>query len=185
MVYPTSHRRINSLRSSIGYLIGGVGAVLMSEGITMVFQYTGLKRPLIESASTTSSVCWDCFLGLVTTSNTVKDITASTKIRKVGPKASKSFNRMIRVVCNMLIGGKFQGQFYGSKSRLKIDHQKVHLEQVELEDQKARLRAVWMGRNLGVKIESFLGSKIRGEKEAIFEVDFEVKKRLNFYIFFL
>ena len=34
--------------------------------------------------------------------------------------------------------------------------------------QKVRLRAVWMGRNLGVEIGSFLGSKIR----VIFRVDF-------------
>ena len=46
--------------------------------------------------------------------------------------------------------------------------EKVRLEYVDLEDQKARLLAVWMGRNLGVKIESFLGSKIR----VIFRVDF-------------
>ena len=49
-----------------------------------------------------------------------------------------------------------------------MTHQKVHLEHVDLEDQKARLRAVWMGRNLGVKIGLFLGSKIR----VIFGVDF-------------
>ena len=49
-----------------------------------------------------------------------------------------------------------------------MTHQKVRLEHVDLEDQKVRLCAVWMGRNLGVKIGSFLGSKIR----VIFRVDF-------------
>ena len=34
--------------------------------------------------------------------------------------------------------------------------------------QKVRLRAVWMGRNLGLKIGCFLGSEIR----VIFRVDF-------------
>ena len=96
MVYPTSHRRINSLRSSIGYLIGGVGAVLISEGITMVFQYTGLKRLVV---SMTSSVCWVGSAGHFNTSSTVKDITASTKIRKVGPKASKSFILICFSIC--------------------------------------------------------------------------------------
>ena len=42
-----------------------------------------------------------------------------------------------------------------------LDTQKVHLCAVDLGDQKVRLRAVWMGRDLGVKIGSFLGSKIR------------------------
>ena len=38
--------------------------------------------------------------------------------------------------------------------------QKVRLCAVDLGDQKVRLRAVWMGRNLEVKIDHFLGSKI-------------------------
>ena len=101
-VYPTSHRRINSLRSSIGYLIGGVGAVLMSEGITMVFQYTGLNRLVV---SATSSGCWVGSAGHFNTSSTVKDITASTKIRKVGPKASKFFSLFICFsICTRSIG---------------------------------------------------------------------------------
>ena len=35
---------------------------------------------------------------------------------------------------------------------------KVRLRAVDLEDQKVRLRAVWMGRNLGVKIGLILGA---------------------------
>ena len=66
-----------------------------------------------------------------------------------------------------------------------MNTQKVHLCAVDLEDQKVRLRAVWMGRNLGVKIGSFLGSKIR----VIFRVEksavLEAQNALNFYIFFL
>ena len=56
----------------------------------------------------------------------------------------------------------------------------MRLRAVDLGDQKVRLRAVWMGRNLGFKIGSFwssiLGSKIRVEKEAIFETDFDAQK---------
>ena len=106
MVYPTSHRRMNSLRNSIGYLIGGVGAVLISDGMTMVFQYTGLKRPLIESASATaSSDCWVGSAEQVHPNSTVKDITASMKIRKVGPKASKFFSLLICFsICARTIG---------------------------------------------------------------------------------
>ena len=69
----------------------------------MVFQYTGLKRLVVS----TTSGCWVGSAGHFNTSSTVKDITASTKIRKVGPKASKFFNRMIMVACNVLIDGKF------------------------------------------------------------------------------
>ena len=43
---------------------------------------------------------------------------------------------------------------------------------LKLGHQKVRLRAVWMGRNLGLKIGCFLGSKIRVifrvEKSAVF-----------------
>jgi len=53
-----------------------------------------------------------------------------------------------------------------------MTHQNVRLEHVDLEDQKVRLRAVWVGRNLGVKIGRFLGSKIR--------VIFRVKKSAVF-----
>ena len=38
--------------------------------------------------------------------------------------------------------------------------QKVRLCAVDIGYQKVRLRAVWMGRNLGVKIEVFFGLKI-------------------------
>ena len=37
--------------------------------------------------------------------------------------------------------------------------QKVRLCAVDIGDQKVRLRAVWMGRNLGVKIEVFFGAQ--------------------------
>ena len=49
-------------------------------------------------------------VGHFNTSSTVKDITASTKIRKVGPKASKFFSLF------MGIDGKFLGGFYGSQN---------------------------------------------------------------------
>jgi len=39
-----------------------------------------------------------------------------------------------------------------------MNTQKVHLCSVDLEDQKVRLRAVWMGRDLGLKIGSFWSS---------------------------
>ena len=54
--------------------------------------------------------------------------------------------------------------------------QKVRLRAVDLEDQKVRLRAVWMGRNLGVEIGSFLGSKIRVIFRVEKEADFEAQK---------
>ena len=76
----------------------------------------------------------------------------------------------------MSIDGKFWGGFYSPKIGLKSATQKVRLEHVDLEDQKVRLRAVWMGRNLGVKIGSFLGSKIRVIFRVIFLVDFETQK---------
>jgi len=56
----------------------------------------------------------------------------------------------------------------GSKSA----SEKVHLCAVDLGDQKVRLRAVWMGRKIESFWSSILGSKIRVEKEAIFETDF-------------
>jgi len=46
--------------------------------------------------------------------------------------------------------------------------QKVHLEHVDLEDQKVRLRAVWMGRKIESFWRHFFGSKI----STIFRVDF-------------
>ena len=50
---------------------------------------------------------------------------------------------------------------------------------VDLGDQKVRLRAVWMGRNLGIKIGHFLGSflepKIRGKKEVFLEAQKSAK----------
>ena len=48
------------------------------------------------------------------------------------------------------------------------DPEKVSLRAVDLEDQKARLRAVWMGRKIASFWGSILGSKIR----VIFRVDF-------------
>ena len=49
-----------------------------------------------------------------------------------------------------------------------MNTQKVHLCSVDLEDQKVRLRAVWMGRDLGVKIDHFLGTIL----ELKFRIDF-------------
>ena len=39
-----------------------------------------------------------------------------------------------------------------------LSTQKVHLCAVDLGDQKVRLRAVWMGRNLGLKMGLILGA---------------------------
>ena len=61
-------------------------------------------------------------------------------------------------------GVDFTCQKKRSKSRSFLGHQKVHLCSVDLGDQKVRLRAVWMGRDLGVKMGSFSGSKIGVEK---------------------
>ena len=46
---------------------------------------------------------------------------------------------------------------------------------VDLGDQKVSLRAVWMGRDLGIKIESFLGSKIRGKNKVFFRAQKSAK----------
>ena len=70
------------------------------------------------------------------------------------------------------VANLFEPQFGLLKMTPFFWHQKMRLHAVDLEDQKVRLRAVWMGRNLGVKLGLFLGSKIRVEKEAIFETDF-------------
>ena len=54
-----------------------------------------------------------------------------------------------------------------------MNTQKVHLEPVDLEDQKVRLRAVWMGRKIGSFWSSNLGSilelNFRVEKSAVLE----------------
>ena len=63
-----------------------------------------------------------------------------------------------------------------SKSRSFLVHKKVHLCAVGLEDQKVRLRAVWMGGKIASFWSSILGSKIRVEKEAIFETNFGPQK---------
>ena len=55
--------------------------------------------------------------------------------------------------------------------------QKVRLCAVDLEDQKVRLRAVWMGRNLGVKIGVLLGSRIRVIFRVLFWALFWTSKR--------
>ena len=95
----------------------------------MVFQYTGLKR-LVVSAS---SGCWVGSVGHFNTNSTVKDITASTKIRKVGPKEiplrglavllrSKSFI----LICFSICGYRWEtlGWILQSENRLKICYPK-------------------------------------------------------------
>ena len=59
------------------------------------------------------------------------------------------------------------GSKIGSKIPHFLDPQKVHLCAVDLEDQKVRLRAVWMGR----KIESFWSSILGSILELKFRVD--------------
>ena len=104
--------------------------------------------------------------GHFNTSSTAKDITASTKIRKVGPKASKSFI----LICFSICGYRWEilEWILQSENRSKICYQKVRLRVVDLEDQKVRLRAVWMGR----KIESFRSSNLG----SILELKFRVEK---------
>ena len=58
------------------------------------------------------------------------------------------------------------------KIRLKMSTQKVHLHAVDLEDQKVRLRAVWMGRKIASFWSSILGS--------ILELNFRVEKETDF-----
>ena len=53
------------------------------------------------------------------------------------------------------------GWFWDLKIGLKMTHQKVHLCAVDLEDQKVRLRAVWMGRKIASFWSSILGVEIR------------------------
>lgn len=85
----------------------------------MVFQYTGLNRLVV---SATSSGCWVRSVGHFNTSSTVKDITASTKIRKVGPKASKSFI----LICFSICGYRWEtlGSILQSEKRSKICYPK-------------------------------------------------------------
>ena len=56
----------------------------------------------------------------------------------------------------MTSGPQFSPLSDSPKTPHFLVHQKVRLCAVDLEDQKVRLRAVWMGRNLGVKLGSFL-----------------------------
>ena len=81
----------------------------------------------------------------------------------------------------VLIDGKLWGRFYNPKIGLKSAHQKVRLCAVDLGDQKVRLRAVWMGRNLGLKLDHFLGSK----NQSFFIPFFRAQKSAKAFSIFL
>ena len=73
------------------------------------------------------------------------------------------------------------GEIWSSKTPLKMSTQKVHLCAVDPGDQKVRLCAVWMGRNLEVKLDHFLGSK----NQSLFIPFFRVQKSAKAFSIFL
>ena len=98
---------------------------------------------------------------------TVTDI----RIDRINPTTHITVSRKSFIIVHFLV------RIYMGNLRPFFDPEKVHLEHVDLEDQKVRLRAVWMGRNLGGKIGVLLGSRIRVIFMVLFWALFWTSKR--------